>query len=138
MSFFSCSINQKRIIDLINLSKNFQVEYFDAKYSNYEDVLISTSCKQDNICKNLTLNYDPKLSLGYLPIGQVDLQNSFGTVDAQEIWKILGDHLNIQAIEVDGIRQEYDYCWSDPNYQSQQIDMMKPGYDYSSKYSVGK
>jgi hypothetical protein len=79
---------------------------------------------------------DPKLSLGYLPIGQVDLQHSFGTTDAQEIWKILGTHLNIQAIEVDGIKQEYQYCWSDSDYENQQIEMMRPGYDFSSKYLV--
>jgi len=76
---------------------------------------------------------DSKLSLGYLPIGQVDLQGSFGTVDYQKIWDILSTHLDIYSIEIDGIKNTFDYCWSDSDYKQKQIDMMKPGYDYSSR-----
>ena len=76
---------------------------------------------------------DPKLSLGYLPIGQVDLQRSFGTTDMFEIWEKLSSHLDIFSIEIDGVRNEFNYCWNDSDYQQQQIDMMKPGYDYSSR-----
>ena len=75
---------------------------------------------------------DPKLSCGYLPIGQVNLTESFGTTDFTEIWKILGSHLDIHKIEVDGVSNTFDYCWSDHNYKQMQIDIMKPGYDYSS------
>ncbi len=76
---------------------------------------------------------DPKLSLGYLLIGQVDLQLSFGTTDYQTIWDMLSSHLDIYSIEVDGVSNTFDYCWSDANYKQQQIEMMKPGYDYSSQ-----
>jgi len=76
---------------------------------------------------------DPKLSLGYLPIGQIDLQSSFGTTDYQQIWDMLSNHLDIYSIEVDGIKNTFDYCWSDSNYKQMQIDIMKPGYDYSSR-----
>jgi hypothetical protein len=76
---------------------------------------------------------DPSLSLGYLPIGQVELTKSFGTADYQQIWNILGRHLDIYRIEVDGVSATFDYCWSDATYKQQQIDMMKPGYDYSSR-----
>lgn len=76
---------------------------------------------------------DTTLSLGYLPIGQVDLIGSFGTTDYQKIWDMLSDHLDIYSIEVDGIRNMFDYCWSDNNYKQMQIDIMKPGYDYSSR-----
>jgi len=76
---------------------------------------------------------DTTLSLGYLPLGQIDLQSSFGTTDYQQIWNILGNHLDIHSIEVDGVAGQFDYCWSDPNYKQMQIDMMKPGYDYSSR-----
>jgi hypothetical protein len=61
----------------------------------------------------------------------VDLLSSFGTQDYQAIWNILGDHLDIYSVEIDGIRASYDYCWSDADYEQQQIDKMKPGYDYS-------
>lgn len=92
--------------------------------------------EQDNFRKWLTDNnkdyLDPKLSCGYLPIGQVDLQGSFGTTDYQKIWDILGNHLDIYKIEVNGISNTFDYSWADPDYKQMQINMMKPGYDYSS------
>lgn len=76
---------------------------------------------------------DPKLSLGYLPIGQVRLVESFGSENFEDIWKILGSHLDIYRIEVDGISNTFDYSWNDKNYKQMQIEMMKPGYDYSSR-----
>ena len=92
--------------------------------------------EQDNFRKWLTDNgrdyRDPKLSCGYLPIGQIDLQSSFGTTDYQDVWNTLSSHLDIYKIEVDGVSSTFDYSWSDNNYKQMQIDMMKPGYDYSS------
>jgi hypothetical protein len=76
---------------------------------------------------------DPTLSLGYLKIGQVDLEKSFGTTDYQQIWDRLSTHLDIYQIEVDGVVGTFDYCWTNTNYKQMQIDMMKPGYDYSSR-----
>lgn len=75
---------------------------------------------------------DPKLSLGYLPIGEIDFQASFGTNDPYTVWDKLSDHLDIYAIEVNGVKAIFDYCWSDPDYKQQQINIMRPGYDYSS------
>jgi hypothetical protein len=74
---------------------------------------------------------DPDLSLGYLPVAQVQLAQSFGTTDAQEIWNTLGSYLDIYTIEIDGVAQKFDYCWTDPDYKKQQINKLKPGYDYS-------
>lgn len=76
---------------------------------------------------------DVNLSLGYLPIGRVDLIRSFGTTDMFTIWDMLSQHLDIYAIEVDGVSNTFDYCWTDSNYKQQQIEMMKPGYDFSSR-----
>jgi hypothetical protein len=73
---------------------------------------------------------NPDLGLGYLPLGQVDLIGSFGTADSMSIWQTLGQYLDIYGIEVDGVAQTFDYCWSDPGYQQQQINRLKPGYDY--------
>jgi hypothetical protein len=75
------------------------------------------------------------LSLGYLPLGQVDLVGSFGTSESLTIWETLGQYLDIYRIEVDGVSQTFDYCWSDPGYQQQQIDQLKPGYDYHLRTS---
>ena len=76
---------------------------------------------------------DPQLSLGYLSLGQVELQKSFGTEDYQQIWDMLSNHLDIYKIEVDGVSNTFEYCWTDSTYKQMQIDMMKPGYDYSSR-----
>ena len=76
---------------------------------------------------------DPTLSLGYLPLGQVDLRGSFGTAKSSDIWEILSAHLDIYCIEIDGVSQKFNYCWTDANYKQMQIDMMKPGYDHSTK-----
>jgi len=50
-----------------------------------------------------------------------------------KIWDQLSTHLYIFSIEVNGISRVFDYCWSDPSYKQMQIDIMKPGYDYSSR-----
>lgn len=76
---------------------------------------------------------DPNLSNGYLPIGKINFAKDFGTTDRFEIWDILSDHLDIYSIEINGVKQIYDYCWTDKNYKQMQIDIMKPGYDYSSR-----
>jgi hypothetical protein len=66
-------------------------------------------------------------------VGQVNLKQSFGTEDYEKIWDIMGRHLDIYSIEVDGVQAVYDYCWSDADYEQQQIDRMRPGYDYHSR-----
>lgn len=63
---------------------------------------------------------DPKLSLGYLEIGHVDIERSFGTADMQKIWKQLGNYLDIYSIEVNGYQAIYDYTWADNNFEQQQ------------------
>ena len=69
---------------------------------------------------------------GYHPVGQVDLQSSFGTTNFREVWPILSKYLDIYKITAGDISATYDYTWNDPDYYQQQIDMMKPGYDHSS------
>jgi hypothetical protein len=76
---------------------------------------------------------DARLSLGYLPLGHVDLERSFGTTDMFAVWDQLSTHLDIYSIEVDGIKSTFDYCWTDEGYAEQQIAMMRPGYDFSSR-----
>lgn len=76
---------------------------------------------------------DPQLSLGYLPIGKVDLIRSFGTTDKFAIWDKLSTHLDIYCITIDEVSNTFDYCWTDIDYKQRQIDMMRPGYDFSSR-----
>jgi hypothetical protein len=84
------------------------------------------------LSKNNLDYQNPDLSLGHLPIGKIDLVKSFGTTDKFEIWDILSSHLDIYSVEIDDTKAIYEYCWSDKDYKQMQIDMMKPGYDYSS------
>lgn len=81
-------------------------------------------------------NFDPldtQYNYGYHPVGQVDMQASFGTDDNETIWKILSEHLDIYRIETAEAVAVYDYTWTDADYYAQQIERLKPGYDYSSR-----
>jgi hypothetical protein len=71
---------------------------------------------------------DPSLSLGYMPVGRVQLERSFGTKDMFEIWKQLETHLDIYSVEIDGVTATYDAVWSDSDFEQQQIERLKPGY----------
>jgi hypothetical protein len=73
-----------------------------------------------------------ELSLGYLPLGQVDLQSSFGTKDFQYIIDRMGNYLDIYRVEVDGVSATYDYHWSDWDWREKQIKFLQPGYRHSS------
>jgi hypothetical protein len=70
---------------------------------------------------------------GYHPVGQVELKDSFGTDDFRQVWPILSKYLDIYKIQAGEITATYDYTWSDIDYYQQQIDRMKPGYDFSSR-----
>ena len=78
---------------------------------------------------------DPKLSLGYIKIGQVNLEKSFGTDDFFKIIEIISKHLDIYQIRADGATGTFDYVWSDDNYKQMQIDFLRPGYDWSAKHA---
>ena len=127
------------VCSTINELKYYSGE-FDIEWGN--DVTYTGNApwhttEQDEFNKWLMANgrdpQDSKLSLGYLPVGQVQLHQSFGTTDYQTIWDILGAHLDIYKIEIDGVTGTFDYCWTDADYKQKQIDMMRPGYDYSSR-----
>jgi hypothetical protein len=81
---------------------------------------------------------DPEYNFGYHPVGQVDLQRSFGTTNYGEVWPILSQYLDICSISCDDgsgniLRSVYPYSYTDPDYYDQQIEKLKPGYDYSSR-----
>jgi len=74
---------------------------------------------------------DSKLSLGYIKIGQVDLEKSFKTMDFFSVIDMISKHLDIYKIKCGDTEQIYDYTWADDNYKQMQIDFLKPGYDWS-------
>jgi hypothetical protein len=122
------------ITDLKYYSGEFDIEWGnDVVYGKHD----WHTDDQDKFRKWLSDNNkdyrDVSLSCGYLPIGQVGLQKSFGTNDCFAIWKILETHLDIFKIEVNGIGNTYTYSWADSDYKDLQINLMKPGYDFSSR-----
>ena len=71
---------------------------------------------------------------GYHPVGQVDLQGSFGTNDFRQVWPILSKYLDIYQIIAGDVSATFDYAWSDSDYYQQQIALLTPGYDHSSSH----
>ena len=82
---------------------------------------------------NFDIN-DPKLALGFIKIGQCDLERSFGTTDPQKIWSILSKHLDVYKIKIEDVEHVFEYVWTQPNYKEQQIKIMEPGYVWSSQH----
>ena len=76
---------------------------------------------------------DKSLTIGHPKVAQTDLIKSFGTDSVEDIWNILNGHLDVYKIQTSTHSHTFDYHWSDPNYMATQIDILKPGYDYSSK-----
>ncbi len=68
---------------------------------------------------------DKSLTIGHPKVAQVDLVRSFGTVDYNDIWSQLSDHLDVYKIRIGSIEATYKYHWSNPDYQQQQIRSMK-------------
>ena len=74
---------------------------------------------------------DPKLSLGYIKIGQVDLKRSFGSTDFLSIYKILVNNLNISKIKLlsDQVTEcAYDYTLDSDDWKEIQMEGLKGGY----------
>ena len=68
---------------------------------------------------------DPGLTIGHPQVGQVDLERSFGTTDYQAIWAQLAQHMDVYSIRTSSARAIYNYSWSDPDYDLQQIRALK-------------
>jgi len=76
---------------------------------------------------------DTQYNYGYHPVGQVLLKESFGTDDFKEVWTILSKYLDIYSITAGEVTATYDYTWTDADYKQQQVNMMRSGYDFSSR-----
>lgn len=89
--------------------------WFDEQHKEFESWLDKNGIDSSN----------PALSLGYLPVGKVLLQQSFGTTDEKTIWKILEQHLDIYSITVGDVCCVWDYVWSDPDYRHMQMAILE-------------
>lgn len=77
---------------------------------------------------------DKKLALGFIKLGQCDLNKSFNTTSPQEIWKILANYLDVYKIQIDDIVGIMPYVWSQADYKDLQINKMADGYIWSSQH----
>jgi hypothetical protein len=79
---------------------------------------------------------DPKLSLGYIKIGQVDLQRTFGaSATFKEIYETISNNLNITSIKTMSNRTiecEYPYTLDSDDWQKIQMEGLKKGYESRS------
>jgi len=79
---------------------------------------------------------DPRLSLGYIKIGQVDLQRTFGTnATFLEIHDIMNENLNITSIRTifgPSIECEYPYSLDSDDWKQIQMEGLKQGYESRS------
>lgn len=69
-------------------------------------------------------NFDPEdksLTIGHPKVAQVDLVRSFGTTDYQDIWAQIYQHQDVYRISTSMAQATYEYRWSDPDYDLQQI-----------------
>jgi len=68
---------------------------------------------------------DKSLTIGHPKIAQVDLLRSFGTTDYRQIWAQLAAHLDVYKIRTSESEATYEYNWTDPDYEQQQIRKLK-------------
>ena len=68
---------------------------------------------------------DKSLTIGHPKVAQVNLTKTFGTLDYNQIWEKLAEHLDVYKIRTSDAEATYDYCWSDSDYSQQQIRRLK-------------
>lgn len=83
---------------------------------------------RDWLARNKFNVTDPQYNYGYHEVGHIE---NLGV--PEEVWATLSTHLDIYKIEAGDVSATYDYSWADADYYQQQIERLKPGYDYSSR-----
>jgi len=74
---------------------------------------------------------DPKLSLGYIKLGQVDMETAFPQKPFLEIYDEMKNNLNIRKIYTTGdfVSCEYPYTLDSEDWKQIQIQGLKQGYE---------
>ena len=75
---------------------------------------------------------DPRLALGYIKIGQVDMKLAFGDKSFLDVYDVMKDNLNITGMHIVGTQSWqnlYDYRLGDERWQQIQIEHLKEGYE---------
>jgi len=79
---------------------------------------------------------DPTLSLGYIKIGQIDLQRTFGTnASVENIHEAMNNNLNITSIRTihgPSVECDYPYTLESDDWKKIQMEGLKKGYESRS------
>ena len=78
---------------------------------------------------------NPELSLGYIKIGQVDLETSFQNRPFTSIYDVMKDNLNIKNITIRGVeihQNDFPYTLDSKDWKQIQIEGLKRGYESRS------
>jgi hypothetical protein len=120
-----------RVGELVSTTLRSQTEAagdFDIEWANNPGNYEWQKIRLKEFREWLVINgFDPEdksLTIGHPQVGQVDLVGTFGTNSYQEIWNCLNTHLDVYSVKTSDARAVYDYCWSDPDYAQQQIDII--------------
>mgnify|MGYP000066427163 CR=1 FL=1 len=68
------------------------------------------------------------LSLGYLPLGQVNIKEAFGALDFVGSIRRLSNYLDIYKIEADGKSKTFKYSLDDDDWKSKQLETLEHSY----------
>jgi len=92
--------------------------------------------EMDNFRNWLKLNNydweDPKLALGYIKIGQVDMKLTFQNKPFLEVYRQMKNNLNIKSIHIIGAYTtecQYPYALDNDDWKQIQMNAMKAGYE---------
>jgi hypothetical protein len=79
---------------------------------------------------------DPKLSLGYIKIGQVDLQRTFGTnATIHDVHEIMNNNLDITSIRTitgPSVEADYPYTLDSDDWKQIQMEALEQSYESRS------
>lgn len=78
---------------------------------------------------------DPKLSLGYIKIGQIDLETSFQNRLFSSIYDVMKDNLNIKNITIRSDKvyeNDFPYTLDSKDWKQIQMEGLKKGYESRS------
>ena len=78
---------------------------------------------------------DPKLALGYIKLGQIDLSLAFADKPFLDVYDQMKDNLNIKSIHVTGTTTtecEYPYNLDDKDWKEIQMKNLRQGYESRS------
>ena len=79
---------------------------------------------------------DPKLSLGYIKVGQIDIQRTFGTnATIHDIHETMNSNLDITSIKTitgPSVETDYPYTLDSDNWKHIQMEGLKRGYESRS------